>query len=137
MATCHVGCKLQNGLIMELITPGLMSQPTPAGKRVVIKGANSMLERPRDTPLIGKFAFTEVDEAFAVEWFERNKDMDFVKNGMVFMQKNVASANAEAKEKANILTGLEPLNPDKEARLPHGVSPDKEAGILAKRGRGT
>lgn len=134
MPTVIVGCKLPNGLIMELIKPGPLNMPTPPSKRVTLAGANSLRTSKAENPLVSRYAMTPVDEEFAREWFKQNAQMDFVKAGAVFIAKDAKEAQAEAKEKVDeVKTGLEPLNPDKDARLPRGVAPDKNAGVYGKR----
>ena len=135
MATVQIACKLPLGLLLEIIEPGLRDFPLPPGKVVRLKGANSQLT-DKTVPIIGAFGITEVDEEFWNAWYARNKDLKFVREGMVFMQKNVSGARDQAKEHAQILTGMEPLNPKGDKRLA-GVQPDldampqlKKAGII-------
>lgn len=131
--TVTVGCKLPNGLVMELPEPAAGRQllPGPIGERHVLAGANSKLVK---TPIgfvtsgTYRYGVTQVPKEFAEAWFARHKDFDFVKRGMVFMVNNEASANAAAKERENdaaTRTGLEPLG-EKDSRLPKGVSRNKQ-----------
>lgn len=125
-----IGCKLPNGFIMELIEAGPLNMPKPMGARVLIKGSNSLLIHSQNpNPLVKAFAFTDVeDEAFARKWFEVNKDLAFVKAGLVFISESAkpVELKAAAKDRVKELTGLEPLNPDKDARIPKGAQPDAE-----------
>jgi hypothetical protein len=111
---------------MEIITPGPMRRPAPRGKAVRLNGSNSLLTGKRIAGVSGGFGITEVDEEFWNAWYERNKDMDFIKSGAVFMHKSASGAAAISKERAGVVTGLEPINPDGDARMPHGVEADKE-----------
>ena len=122
MATVTVGCKLAQGFIMELVEPGHLTQPAPRGPIVKIAGANT-LRIPGTNPLVGQFALTQVDKALADEWFKRNKDLKFVRDGLVFIDESASHAASVAKERAGEKTGLEPLNPD---APPKGMQPDKD-----------
>lgn len=129
MANVHVGCKLPNGLIMELIPlppTDIKEQrlyPAPAGKRVVLKGSNSLRRNVRASQPAHLFAVTAVDETFAREWFKRNADMEFVKQGLVFIANTEGAATGMAKERAEQKTGLEPLAQKDDPRLPKGRNP--------------
>lgn len=114
---CSVGCRLPHGIVLELIQPGKMRRPMPAGKRVTLKGANSVLTgRDNFNPIVSGFGVTAVDREFAEEWFKRNADMDFVKNGAVFKVPKAADAQAAIRERERDSTGLEPLNPAVDAQ---------------------
>lgn len=163
-----IGCKLPNGLIMELIDPptdaqvdqmnalsrqiatekeqakrdALLAQmmalqaapkrgsrqllPSPAGKRYTIKGSNSLLvivpKSPLGPPSQGEhqYAKTSVPEEFATEWFKRNKDLDCVRRGLIFMVKDVKEADGMIKERRNdsqLRTGLEALAEKNDPRI--------------------
>jgi hypothetical protein len=126
----YIGCKLATGLIMELITtvPKEMgfSQPAPvAEKRVWLQGANQA-RVARSNPAEHKFGLTLVDEAFAEEWFRRNKDLKFVKEGAVFRVDSKDAYTSEIKDRTKDLsTGIEPIDPlsGKDSRM--SVDPDK------------
>lgn len=110
MATVTVGCKLANGIILEL-----------NGKKVHIKGANA-------SSVIGGHGITEnVDKDFMDAWLAKpeHKELSFVKNGFLFVHAKADSVAAEAKEKAAEKTGQEPL-----PQLEEGSEGDK-AGKLA------
>lgn len=94
MATVNVGCKLANGIILEM-----------GDKKVTLAGANSSL-------IIGGHGITEnVDQAFFEAWIMQNKDLQFVKAGHLFAHEKASNTAAQAKDRANEKTGLEPLNP--------------------------
>jgi len=123
MGTVVIGCKLPSGLVMEVVEPGkddagkVGTQPQPIGKRVVLKGANSV---PRMRGALGEYpampvypyGLTVVDEAFWNAWLKRHKDFEFMKNGSVFVAADQDAAKAMAKERVtDVSTGLEPLSP--------------------------
>lgn len=129
MAKIYVGCKLPNGLVMELITPHEFKQstvPMPRDDEHTIKlnGANSQ-RIARTNPAEPAYGITEVDEAFAKEWFERNAKLAFVKSGAVFMVGSKSAFNGEVKDRmGDVHTGLEPLNAN-DGGLQPGVEVDK------------
>lgn len=94
-ATVTVGCKLPNGLILEL-----------GDKRVTVKGANS-------SNIIGGHGITEgVDKEFFDAWMTKNKELSFVKAELLFAHEKTANTTAQAKERKKEKTGLEPLDPE-------------------------
>jgi hypothetical protein len=134
MAKVFVGCKLPNGLIMELIRlPENKNSIIPAGRLdedtvVTLKGANSQ-RIARTNPADAPYGVTEVDEAFATEWFKRNKGMAFIKNKQVFMAKTREELDSEASNmELLVTTGLEPLKTD-------GTDPRQQKGIEADKGQ--
>lgn len=139
-ATVSVGCKLPNGLIMELVTPaeGRQLIPAPIGERHTLKGANDCLVKTPFGPVAAgmhKYGVTQVPRAFAEEWFKRYKDMECVKRGQVFILQSTddKSITAETKERqgdSQTRTGLEALV-DKDPRLPKGVTKKKEEAEAA------
>ena len=102
MNTVIVGCKLPNGLVIELDE-----------QRVVLNGANS-------SAIIGGFGMTEVNKALFDAWLEKHKDYEPVKQGLIFAQEKPANAQAEAKDKAKLKSGFEGLDPKKPAE---GIEP--------------
>jgi hypothetical protein len=124
--TVRIGCKLPNGLILEILEAGPGMFPAPMGKRVFLKGSNSTLTAKGENPLIARFAFTDVDADFWEAWMKKNKDMPFVKNGSVFMEESAKDAKAAAKERKDVPTGLEPLEPKGDKRIPAGATADPD-----------
>lgn len=97
MATVTVGCKLPNGLIIQV-----------GNKSHTLKGAN-------DTSIVGGHGITEgVDKELWDAWLVANKDRAMVKNGHVFAHGKTESTKAEATEKTSNKTKLEPIDPSKE-----------------------
>jgi hypothetical protein len=102
MSKVTVGCKLPHGLVAKV-----------GDKSVTFNGTNT-------TDLIGGHGIThDVDQAFWDAWLEQNKGLAFVRNGFVFADAKPASVTAQAKEKTNEKTGLEPLDPNKK---PAGIT---------------
>jgi hypothetical protein len=116
MADVVIGCKLPHGLVLELVEPGPLMQPQAPGRRVVLKGANSLpraahgfLSTPPAWPEF-PYALTIVDKGFWDAWYARNKDLEIVRGGQIFVADDVKAAKAMAKERVHdVKTGLEPL----------------------------
>jgi len=104
--TVTVGCKLPNGLIIEV-----------GGQSVELNGANA-------SNIIGGHGITyDVDADLFNAWLEAHQDRDMVKNGFVFAHEDAKNTKAEAREKTDNETKLEAINPDDNA---NGVSAAKE-----------
>lgn len=104
--TVVVGCKLPNGLIIEL-----------NGKQAKINGKNT-------SKIIGGHGITEnVDAELFNAWLKVNVNREIVKNGFIFAHESKEDTKANAKEKAKTKTGLEPINPSDKA---HGVEQAKD-----------
>ena len=126
-----IGCKLPHGLILELINKPpkdpkeQVLQPAPTGRRVTLKGANSMRIDLRAAQGVHPYATTRIDKAFWDAWLAENKNLTFVTNGLVFEAKDDASAKSIAKERKDERTGLEALNQDTKSdpRMPKRGGP--------------
>lgn len=94
-----VGCKLPNGLYLELGKPG-----DDDYTRVRLEGSNG-------ARIVGGFGLTPVSKAFWDKWVKKNAKLEFVKKGMVFAMDTDASAVDFAKERAELKHGMEPLDP--------------------------
>lgn len=106
-----VGCKLPNGLIMELGTRGKDDY-----RQVRLRGAQS-------SRIAGGFGLTDVSEDFMQAWMKKNKDLTFVRKGLVFVQADGVFAEGHAKDHRDLRSGLERLDPKK---APKGVEVDKD-----------
>lgn len=101
--TVTIACKLPHGLHLDLQRPG---QPK---ERVTING----FTHPR---AIAGFGITEgVSKEFFDEWMRQNKDLEPVKQGLIFAHAQAKSVVDQAKEKVNLKSGLEALDPNKPA----------------------
>lgn len=137
--TVTVACKLPHGLFLDLVDPGVfkdvdpkvgvMARPVDPDNRVRINGA----ARPVGVPLpedaaqvVGGYALTPgVPKAFWDKWLAQNKDAPYVKQNLIFAAERAGSVVGEAKEKREIRSGLEGLNPDKPAP---GITRDDKKG---------
>ncbi|WP_147196028.1 hypothetical protein [Pantoea sp. CCBC3-3-1] len=93
-----VGCKLPNGLVIDI-----------DGYTVTLNGANS-------SNIVGGYGLTEnVDKAAFDKWLKAHGDQAYVKNELVFAQAKTNSAESKAKENADVKSGLEGLPQDNPA----------------------
>lgn len=100
MAFVTIGCRLPNGLILEL----------PGKPPVTLNGQNSA---QAGSPIIllseADCGYTEVDAEFWQAWKTAYKGYAPLENNAIFEAKNKADAKAVAKELKKEKTGLEPL----------------------------
>lgn len=109
--TVMVANKLPFGLHLDL--------PKELGsKRVTIKGAALPANVMRETPLPGGFALSPVPEDHWNAWVKINKDLSIVQQGLVFSAPRRDHVTGKAVELAELVSGLEPINPNK---LPNGI----------------
>ena len=91
--------------------------PMPDGRIVSIAGSNAGL-RGQITGIlpVGEFGYTEIAEQ---DWLYIKKtwaEWRLFKNGLIFAQTKVEDARAEAKEKAELRHGFEPIDPERQAK---------------------
>lgn len=111
MSLVTVGCKLPNGLILEMGSRGAANY-----KAVTLAGANA-------AKIVGGYGMTEVDAEFMAAWLKKYSWLPAVKNGAVFMHEDAASAQAMAIDNAENPSGFERLDPSK---APTGIEADPE-----------
>ena len=91
--------------------------PMPDGRIVSIAGSNAGLRGQMTGVLpIGEFGLTEIAEQ---DWLYIAKtwgEWRLFKNGLIFAQSKQADAQAEAKEKAELRNGFEPIDPERQAK---------------------
>ena len=91
--------------------------PMPDGRVVSIAGSNAGLRGQMTGILpIGEFGLTEVKEA---DWLYIKKtwaEWKLFKNGLIFAQTKTEDAKAEAKERAELRHGFEPIDPERQAK---------------------
>lgn len=113
--TVVVGCKLPNGLIIEVGSPGEDNY-----WRVQLKGSNA-------ANIIGGYGITEnVDEDNFAKWLKKHAFMPAVKNGLIFVHGTVESARDIALERKDLKHGFEAVDPSKP---PKGI--EREAARVA------
>lgn len=102
--TCVVGCKLPHGLHLDLVNKDGQNV------RYTLKGANA-------ARIVGGYGFTDgVPTEFMTEWLKVNANHPAVKAGAIFIHNSTKGAEARAREGRDIRTGLEALDPVREAK---------------------
>jgi hypothetical protein len=107
--TVFVGCRLPNGLHMDL-------GDTIGDKRITLQGMNSRTA-PDGTPLMGFPGVTEVPKDFWDAWVAKHKDMPYMKAGVIYAAKSAADAEKEGQNRASDRTGFEGAEPPKKGDL--------------------
>ncbi|MDQ0507404.1 hypothetical protein [Xanthobacter agilis] len=128
-STVTVACKLPHGLVLrtfimnkryEAILGGgtrEVEEAAQVGHMVTIKGYAAPHGHAPNAPVSGGYALTSgVDADFWDEWLRQNAEHPAVKAGLIFATERVDTAKKQAEEQAEIKSGLEPLNPDGDAR---------------------
>lgn len=104
MQTVTVGCKLPNGLHMDLRGDG-----GELVKRITLNGANN-------SEVIGGYGITHnIDKDAFEEWKLRNADFPPLKKGLIFAYDKPATVASQAKEQAELKSGFEGMDPEKPA----------------------
>jgi hypothetical protein len=100
MGFITIGCRLPNGLILEL----------PGKAPVTLKGQNSAQEgRPIILLTADDCGYTDVDADFWQAWKAAYKGFAPLENNAIFEAKNRNEAVSIAKELKDEKTGLEPM----------------------------
>lgn len=130
MAKVLIGCKLPNGLVMEIVTPqkqlGAL-HPAPRGKFVKLNGSASVnggrISRINQAP---EYGTTLVEAEFAAAWFKANADLPVVQTGTVFVADNERDFASKVREGLAESSGFEPIDPAGDARTPPEVTADPD-----------
>lgn len=122
-STVVVGCKIPQGLLLQLCKPyverelkmGGGSQDVTVyrrfGPRVRING--NVVNRAAPREFRDHVALTRnVDAKFMRAWMEQNKEHPSVVNGLIFIAAAESDVRAQGYDLRNEKTGLEPINPD-------------------------
>ena len=113
--TLTIGCKLPNGLICELGVFG-----SDGYQRVQLNGANS-------SNIIGGYGITEnVSAKFWEAWVKKYGRLEFVRKGLVFAERDLASARDQAKDFDSKKTGMERLDPKDVSKVAPGAEADMD-----------
>jgi hypothetical protein len=106
-----VACRLPQGIHLDIVKHGELR------KRVTLNGANSR-------SAVAGFGITEhVPKAFFEQWLADHQELPAVKNGLIFAHKQKASVEAQAEDRVDLKSGLDPMDPKK---------PGKDIAPLAK-----
>lgn len=108
-----------------------VSEATRVGNVVRLRGTAYPRGTPPEgfppPPLIVEGAALNfgIDRHFMEKWIELNKLNPVVMNKMVFICPNIDAAQGFAKETAKLQSGLEPINPKGDARIPRSTRKDE------------
>lgn len=133
--TVTVACKLPNGLALRVFNMVDKDEHVMGGGVKTVKVAQEIADRvilngwshPQNHGSVhqieGGFALTPgVDKQFWDKWLEQNKESDVVRNGLVFAHANTNSAASASRERKDVRSGMERLDP---AKLPmKGIKTD-------------
>lgn len=123
--TVTVACKHPHGLILRLHEMVEVDEPSMGGSRVVKRArqvgeaikiagysiAGSKVPPPATT---GAFALTPgVPKDFWDAWVKQNKDLDMLEKGLIFAAGTSTYVADKAKERQDMKSGFEPLDPEK------------------------
>ncbi|MDG4874187.1 hypothetical protein P9273_03625 [Mesorhizobium sp. WSM4935] len=138
-ATVTVACKLPHGLVLRLHKMEDVNEPTAGGgfrkvKRaqvvgepVTIKGYSRPFDRRTEqapAAVTSSYALTRgVDADFFKAWLDQNKDLDAVKNNLIWAHDDTDMVEGFIKEHAAQKSGFEPVDPN---NLPRGIQAYKK-----------
>lgn len=131
--TVTVACKVPNGIVLRLHRLVDVIEATPDGGRKVkmaqqygneytVHGpARPFGQAPRTT-VVGGYALTKgVPADFWNEWLRQNAHSDLVRNNQIHAYHTLDAVKGEAQEKAKVRSGMEPIVPDKDPRIPKRI----------------
>jgi hypothetical protein len=141
--TVTVACKLPNGLVLRLFDWKEHDEPILGGGARRVKAAHPRPEtvtvngnaapmngQPQSYTIIDAhrrgdgFGLTHnVDAEFFAEWLEQNKDAPYVKEGLIYAYADMGDVASKSRELEKVKSGLEPLDPDGDARAPRQIQP--------------
>ncbi|MGY0790954.1 hypothetical protein ACW7BJ_16430 [Azospirillum argentinense] len=138
--TVTVACKLPHGLRLRTFTMAETSEPVMGGgfRKVevarpdpmtfVIHGAAVPKGVSAEHAIRGGYAITPgVPKDFWDKWLAQNADSDLVRSGLIFAHERSHYAEDEAKERRDVRSGLEPIDPSNPQARVRGV----EKGVAA------
>lgn len=91
--TVVMGCKLPMGLHIGVGT-----------KHAKLNGSNT-------SRIAGGYGLTDVDKELAEQWMKIHEKTGTVAAGLVFVQSTESNATAQAKDQADVKSGMEQLDP--------------------------
>lgn len=138
-ATVTVGCKIPNGIVMQLqqeeevnlpvLGGGFKSvkenRPHPSAPTYTLFGNKTPIGHAPRCLIVGGFAMTPgLPKDFVVKWFDQNKNLDLVKAGLIIFRDTTDEARANAKEHSGLRSGLEAISPGNDPRIPKRPNKD-------------
>lgn len=144
---CTVGCKIPNGLILNLYKLVDTTEPSPSGGREVKAGrqvgepvklngcSQPLTGEPRPWLIIGGYGLTSnVDHDFMKQWLKDNAELDMVRNKLIIVHEKREHIEKQAKEMKLNRSNMEPLNTQarntdksyKDPRMPRQIKAEEE-----------
>ena len=133
MALCSVACKIPNGLNLRVFQMVDHDEPVMGGGTKTVKRAQQIGEIVKVhgpatpfgqaplCPISGGYAITRnIDADFFALWLSQNADHDAVKNNLIRHHEKYQNVHDEAKAFAKTKSGLEPIDPASDSRIPGG-----------------
>lgn len=122
MPTVSVACKIPNGIVMQM-----------GEKKVVLHGSNVAIDKTNFilSPHLAPNGFgitNNVDEDFFKAWMAEHKTLEAVKNGLIFAASKSNDTIAQTKDRKDIKTGLERIDPNKPAK---DIEPIKPVEVMS------
>lgn len=134
--TVIVGCKLPNGIILQLCRREASREPVMGGghrdvdvwrkfgDKYVVKGPAVPFGTVPKYLIAGGYALTSgIPEDFWEQWLAQNAESDIVKNELIIAHKTMEDVENQCIGNENHRSGLEPIDP---RRLPKGVTTAEE-----------
>jgi hypothetical protein len=143
--TVTVACKIPGGLDLQLCkkVTYMLDTPTGAvprdrwdryGRIYTLRGPNypvGMVPKgfPAPPQVEGGYALTHnIPADFWEQWFAQNLRSSYIEAGMIFAHSSRTDfAVGQARDQAELKSGLEPLNPDGDPRAPRPLNKDVSA----------
>lgn len=134
--TVTVACKLPNGMILQHWKMQTFHDPVLGGghrevQRSVEDGAPIKVHGPA-VPfglvpkflIVGGYALTTgVSKDFWDKWLHQNRNHDSVVNRCIFAMPTMDAAQGQADDLTDVQSGLQPIVPDKDKRVPRTSNP--------------
>lgn len=132
-----VACKLPNGLKLQIYDMEEGSEPVMGGGTKTVKRAVSVGEPVKlngvavpfgkvpNYMIVGGYALTTgVDAQLFRRWMRDNWDSPIVTNKLILVHEDKVNVSDAAKDHDSIRSGLEPITPDKDPRIPRATNPN-------------
>lgn len=129
--TVIVGCKIPNGIVLQLSTFESTQEPVmggghrdvkigrKVGEKYVVKGPSTPFGMVPRYLVAGGYALTSgIPREFWDEWVKQNHDADIVRRQLVIAHSTMEDVERQCLDNEKLLTGLEPIDPN---NLPRGI----------------
>lgn len=142
-----VACKMPRGIVLHIdemidgTEPVLgggtrkIKQARQKGPTYTLNGPAHAIDKAPTCLIVGGYALTPgIPREFWEEWMRQNKDSPMVQNRVIFAYESRDHVEGQAREQAEVRSGLEPIVPDSDPRLPkrrrQGGSPTSGVSAL-------